>query len=114
MNELVESLSNALEKEIYNWFLRKESMNLHKQPILIDVKHTTIPNLRVEEINVSFHEIQGGVPFQKDVKGQIEFMKKIEGGSSMTSLEFRFAKTSILYDPTNKQFKIELGVEFFS
>jgi hypothetical protein len=113
MDKFTKDLNNEIEKEINEYFLRKKPIKIHNQPVYIDTNHTQKLVINIEPVEISLDDILSEASFQKDVKGQIEFMKNIEGGSSMTSLEFKFAKTSIRYEPTMKQFEIELGAEFF-
>jgi hypothetical protein len=111
MDKFMKDLNNELERNINKYFLSKESIIVHNNPIYIDTNHNKKPIIGIEPFEISLDDIQGKASFLKEVKGQIEFMEKIdfEGKSSQASLYFKFAKTSILYVQLNKQFEIELG-----
>lgn len=116
MDKFMKDLNNELEKKINEYFLRNESIKVHNNPVYIDTNHINKPMIAIEPIEISLDDLHGKTSFQKDIKGQIEFMRKMDfdGNSSFMSLKFKFTKTSIRHEPTNKQFEIELGKEFFS
>jgi hypothetical protein len=115
MDTIIRDLNNELEKKIKEYFLSKEFIKVHNNPIYIDASHNYELNTSIDIIEIPPYDLLNETSFWKDVKGEIEFMAKIDSnGSSQTHLHFKFTNTSFRYDRLNRKFQIELGIEFFS